>query len=87
MKRTKIVDVLKSTVCDVDVLVKGWVRTRRGNKMVSFIALNELVLENFKTKNLVEVLLNVNATVEAIDEFTRVANIKENIIRYIAVAE
>lgn len=33
------------------------------------------------------VLLNVNATPEAIDEFTRVANIKENIIRYIAVAE
>ena len=33
------------------------------------------------------VLLNVNATAEAIDEFTRVANIKENIIRYIAVAE
>lgn len=33
------------------------------------------------------VVLNVNATVEAIDEFTRVANIKENIIRYIAVAE
>ncbi|MBR5469961.1 MAG: asparagine--tRNA ligase [Paludibacteraceae bacterium] len=41
MKRTKIVDVLKSTVCDIDVLVKGWVRTRRGNKMVSFIALND----------------------------------------------
>lgn len=41
MKRTKIVDILKSTVCDVDVLVKGWVRTRRGNKMVSFIALND----------------------------------------------
>ena len=33
------------------------------------------------------VVLNVNATSEAIDEFTRVANIKENIIRYIAVAE
>ena len=33
------------------------------------------------------VVLNVNATPEAIDEFTRVANIKENIIRYIAVAE
>ncbi len=33
------------------------------------------------------VLLNVNATVEAVDEFTRVANIKENIIRYITVAE
>ena len=33
------------------------------------------------------VVLNVNATPEAIDEFTRVANITENIIRYIAVAE
>ena len=33
------------------------------------------------------VVLNVNATPEAFDEFTRVANIKENIIRYIAVAE
>ena len=33
------------------------------------------------------VLLNVNATPEAIDEFTRGSNIKENIIRYIAVAE
>ena len=33
------------------------------------------------------VVLNVNATPEAIDEFTRVANIKENIIRHIVVAE
>ena len=33
------------------------------------------------------IVLNVNATPEAIDEFTRVSNIKENIIRYIAVAE
>lgn len=41
MKRVKIADVLKSTQYDIDVLVKGWVRTRRGNKMVSFIALND----------------------------------------------
>ena len=33
------------------------------------------------------VLLNVTATPEAIKEFERVANIKENIIRYITVAE
>lgn len=33
------------------------------------------------------VLLNVNATPEAVKEFERVANIKENIIRYITVAE
>ncbi len=41
MERVKIADVLKSTQYDIDVLVKGWVRTRRGNKMVSFIALND----------------------------------------------
>ncbi len=41
MKRIKIAEVLKSTNFDVDVLVKGWVRTRRGNKNVSFIALND----------------------------------------------
>ncbi len=41
MKRIKIAEVLKSTEFDVDVLVKGWVRTRRGNKNVSFIALND----------------------------------------------
>lgn len=33
------------------------------------------------------VLLNVNATPEAVKEFERVANIKENVIRYITVAE
>ena len=33
------------------------------------------------------VVLNVNATAAAVDEFTRIANIKENIIRYITVAE
>ena len=33
------------------------------------------------------VVLNVNATPEAVKEFERVCNIKENIIRYIAVAE
>lgn len=33
------------------------------------------------------VLLNVEATAEAVKEFERVANIKEDIIRYIAVAE
>lgn len=33
------------------------------------------------------VLLNVEATAEAVKEFERVSNIKEDIIRYIAVAE
>lgn len=41
MERTKIVDVLSMNVYDVVLNVKGWVRTRRGNKRVSFIALND----------------------------------------------
>jgi len=41
MDRIKIIDLLKSTDFGVDVIVKGWVRTRRGNKNVNFIALND----------------------------------------------
>jgi len=41
MSRTIIVDALKRTDFGVDVNIKGWVRTRRGNKNVSFIALND----------------------------------------------
>lgn len=38
--RTKVKDLLRSEP-GKDVLAKGWVRTRRGNKNVSFIALND----------------------------------------------
>ena len=41
MKRTKIIDVLKSTEYGKDVCVKGWVRSHRGSKNVDFIALND----------------------------------------------
>ena len=41
IRRTKIVDAVKMTTYDVKVNVKGWVRTKRGNKNVSFIALND----------------------------------------------
>lgn len=41
MKRTKIIDVLKLSDFGTTVNVKGWVRTRRGSKNVSFIALND----------------------------------------------
>ncbi len=40
-KRNKIVDLLKSRDFGAEVLVKGWVRTRRGNKNISFIAVND----------------------------------------------
>lgn len=56
IKRTKIADALKSTDFGSEVNVKGWVRTRRGNKNISFVALNDgstinnlqIVIENAK---------------------------------------
>ncbi len=41
MKRTRIVDAVKMTQFGETVNVKGWVRTKRGNKEVNFIALND----------------------------------------------
>jgi asparaginyl-tRNA synthetase len=41
MRRTKIADILQNGVVGEEYLVKGWVRTRRGSKQVSFIALND----------------------------------------------
>ncbi|MDE6716478.1 MAG: asparagine--tRNA ligase, partial [Muribaculaceae bacterium] len=41
IKRTKIVDLLKGEQIGQEVCVKGWVRTRRGNKNVQFVALND----------------------------------------------
>ena len=40
MKRTKVVDALKSTDFGKEINVKGWVRTHRSSKAVDFIALN-----------------------------------------------
>ena len=41
MKRTKIVDIFAPALIGCEVSVKGWVRTRRGNKYVQFVALND----------------------------------------------
>ncbi len=41
IKRTKVVDLLKSTAYGSIVNVKGWVRTHRSSKAVDFIALND----------------------------------------------
>lgn len=41
MKRTKIVDVFAPGLIGSEVTVMGWVRTRRGNKHVQFVALND----------------------------------------------
>ena len=41
MKRTKIVDALRSTAFGEAIDVKGWVRSHRSSKAVDFIALND----------------------------------------------
>jgi asparaginyl-tRNA synthetase len=41
MNRSVIKDLLKSTEFDTEVLVKGWVRTKRGNNSVAFVAIND----------------------------------------------
>ncbi len=41
MKRTEIIDALKREADGQPINVRGWVRSRRGNKNVSFIALND----------------------------------------------
>jgi len=41
LKRDKVIDVLKREDFGAMVNVKGWVRTRRGNKQVNFIAIND----------------------------------------------
>ena len=40
MTRTKVKDLLKSAPGQ-EVLAKGWVRTKRGNRQIKFIALND----------------------------------------------
>lgn len=41
MKRTKITDIFNPALINTEVSVMGWVRTRRGNKHVQFVALND----------------------------------------------
>ena len=41
LKRIRIADLFRTQPIGTTVMVKGWVRTRRGNKQVGFIALND----------------------------------------------
>ena len=41
MKRIKVNSLLNEKATGQEICVKGWVRTRRGSKHVSFIALND----------------------------------------------
>ncbi|RYU80068.1 asparagine--tRNA ligase [Hymenobacter persicinus] len=41
VRRSSVQDLLQSQELEREVVVKGWVRTRRGNKYVQFIAVND----------------------------------------------
>ena len=58
--RTKVKDLLKSEA-GKDVLAKGWVRTKRGNKNVAFIALND-----GSTINNIQIVVDKTAENEAV---------------------
>ena len=40
-ERQKIKDILDAPAYGREILVKGWVRTKRGNKNIAFLALND----------------------------------------------
>ena len=58
MQRVKVAEVLKGSDAGNEILVKGWVRTKRGNKNVAFIALNDG--STFHSVQLVADLANVD---------------------------
>ena len=41
IKRTKVKDLLVSETFEKEVLIKGWVRTKRGSRKIGFVALND----------------------------------------------
>jgi asparaginyl-tRNA synthetase len=41
MKKLRVVELLKSGEIGSEVQVRGWVRTKRGNKNIAFIAVND----------------------------------------------
>ncbi|MGL5012682.1 MAG: asparagine--tRNA ligase [Bacteroidales bacterium] len=56
LTRIKIVDALQCEQFGSTVNVKGWVRTRRGNKAINFIALND-----GSTINNIQIVVDVNS--------------------------
>ena len=57
----RIIDLLRTTPNGQEVVVKGWVRTKRGNKNVAFIALND-----GSTINNIQVVVDMSTADEAL---------------------
>ena len=41
MRRSTVKELFAAEALNMEVLLKGWVRTKRGNKQVAFIAVND----------------------------------------------
>lgn len=61
MKRTEIKSLLNSSDFGTEVLVQGWVRTKRGSKNVAFIALND-----GSTINNIQIVVDVNENTSSV---------------------
>ncbi|MEA3317278.1 MAG: amino acid--tRNA ligase-related protein, partial [Bacteroidota bacterium] len=71
VKRSTVKDLLASTDVDRDVHVKGWVRTKRGNKKIAFVALND-----GSTINNIQIVIDIeNYDEELIKQITTGASI------------
>ena len=74
IKRTKVVDLLQRNDYGSMVNAKGWVRTRRGNKQVNFIALND-----GSTINNIQIVVDLaNFSEESLKDITTGACISVN---------
>lgn len=103
LSRSKIKDILTQSEHNVKVLIKGWVRTKRGNKNVAFVAINDgstihniqvvFDLQKFSENDLKNLTTGASAAVEGLlvtsqGQGQSVEIIAENLIVYgIADAE
>ena len=71
MKRNKIKDLMSAKPFDQDVLIKGWVRTKRDGKKFSFLAMND----GSCIHNLQIVIENQNFDAELIKQLTTGASV------------
>lgn len=54
-KKLSVKELLQSDDCGKEVEISGWVRTKRGNKQVNFIALND-----GSTVNNIQIVVDMN---------------------------
>lgn len=74
LRRSFIKDLLQSTEVDREVNVKGWVRTKRGNKNIAFVALND-----GSTINNIQIVMDIaNFNEDLIKKITTGASISVN---------